>query len=180
MKSLMILGLGRKTAGIVGAITLCVGAFSAWNSLQAKLPEYMSALNEIQNIKEIGTQLENHGETVKERLRMKHFLVEEVLQKRIGWKDALGTYSWLCAQSQVPNRELNLAPGTREGIEKLVESFTDWAIVTSESETEERKCQLLGSFEGAESEVDQVEPVFQLDILTRFQEAEKRLNPRNH
>ena len=177
MKSLVILGLGRKTAYVVGAMTLCVGAFSAWNGLQAKLPEYMSALKEIQNIKEIGIQLENQGETVKERVRLKQFLVEEVLQKRVGWKEALGTYSWLCAQNQIPAHDLNLAPRNREGVEKLVDSFSEWAEVTSQSETEERKCQLLCSFEGAVSEIEQVEPAFQVDILTRFKEAQKRLNP---
>jgi len=175
MKSLMILGLGRKFAGIAGAMTLCFGAFSAWTSLQAKLPEYMSALNEIQNIKEMGIQLENHGETVKERLRMKQFLVDEVVQKRIGWKEALGTYSWLCAQNQVRASDLNLAPVNREGVEKLVESFVDWANGTNDSEIDRKKCELYDSFDEARSQLDQVEPAFQVDILTRFEEAEKLL-----
>ncbi len=173
MNGLMFLEAGRRIAGVLGALTLCFTAFAAWNGIQAKLPEYMGALHEIRTIRDAACQLENLGEMVKERLRLKQFLVQEVLQKKVGWKDALGTYSWLCAQSRMPSGDLNLMPNTREGIERLVESFSEWAAGTNESEFDDRKCQLYCSFEETQSEIDHIEPLLQVDILTRFQDSEK-------
>ena len=166
----------RNGASFLGTFAIGTVAFFVWNTnteIPAGALNPLNETKEIRDIRETAAVLENHLESVSERLRMKHFLVEEVLQKRVDWQIALGTYSWLCAQSKVKAMDLKLAPESTEGIEKLVNSFTEWAFVASETETEERKCRLWSSWEVAGANIRRIEPTMPIEFLTRFQESEK-------
>lgn len=165
----------RQGASFMGTLAICAMACFVWNIQSGNTPGSLNALNEtdeIRTMRETAAVLDNHLESVNERVRMKHFLVEEVLQKRLEWRYALGIYSWLCAQSKVRALDLKLAPETAEGIQKLVDSFTEWAFVASETETEERKCLLWSSWEIAGADIRRIEPAMQIEFLSRFQEAQ--------
>ncbi len=165
----MVLVLGKYAPGALVALILGLGIVSTKHLVQVQLPEFLSALRDVQSLKEMETQLAEKSEILAERHSLKQFLTQEVLAGRMAWKEGLESYSWICTQSQLLPPDLALNPRNPTGIEDLMVAFTHWSADANEWESSSRECQLFASFAAAKSGIGEISPTIRPETLAAFQ-----------
>ena len=170
MSGFLFVNWGRKVLAGMSFVSISWVVVHTWGTIFANLPEYSSLYQQIQaHSDRFGVLADQHG-MIRDRMRLKHWLCEELARGTVSWQTGLETFSWLNQTAFNPDSDL-LATIEPDLVDPLFESILPWACTSDPVESEALICQLFQSFEESRAQLKPVGPACHPEILEKFRQA---------